>query len=167
MLTFTYLLGNVKTLPKRKWLHGVQDTSLAIPEQIRTRSRLNFQAESKRAGDEFEAIVEQHLSKTSKITARNYEIPETGVEVDFVADNKVRTEFVEAKGGRSGGKKRPGAERTDNVKKAVANGAILKAVDPNTYYVVYFSAPPKTGSYADNMIKIALSAKYIDEIRYL
>ena len=74
---------------------------------------------------------------------------------------------MEAKGGRTGEKKRPGAQRTDNVKKALCNGALLKHINSKAYYVVYFSAPPKPNSYSDNMIKTALEAGYIDEVRYL
>lgn len=132
----------------------------------------NFQAESTSAGNEFEDTVEKHLSLTGNVIEKNYVVQDTGVEVDFLASNvgvdgKVRLELVEAKGGRPGDKKRPGAERTDNVKKAVANGAILKFLDPSLYYVVYFSAPPKPDSYADHMLRVALQANYIDEIRYI
>ena len=73
----------------------------------------------------------------------------------------------EAKGGNPGGKKRPGAQRTDNVKKAICNGALLKAVNPNARYVIYFSARPKEGNSSDEMIKTALSAGYVDEVRYI
>ena len=76
-------------------------------------------------------------------------------------------EYGEAKGGRSGGKKRPGAERTDNVKKAICNGALLKFKNPECKYVIYFSAPPKPGSSSDEMIRTALAAGYVDEVRYL
>lgn len=131
----------------------------------------NFQAESKQSGDEFEDIVEERLALQGSVLHKNFTIPECGVEVDFVAINMTtefpRLELVEAKGGNHGDKKRPGAERTDNVKKAVANGAIIKAINPNLYYCVYFSAPPKPGSYADLMIKVALEAKYIDEVIYI
>jgi len=129
---------------------------------------INFQSESKRSGDEFELFVEEDLiSKGGLIVGKNYHVKEIGIELDYIADLPTRTEYVEAKGGRSGGKKRPGAQRTDNVKKAVCNGALLKAHDPNSYYVIYFSAPPKEGSYSHNMIITALAANYVDEVRYL
>jgi hypothetical protein len=132
----------------------------------------NFQAESKKAGDEFEDIVEAHLNSLGTVMYKNYTVPNTGVEVDFVHMHTVSSkemvlELVEAKGGNAGDKKRPGAERTDNVKKAVANGAILKFVHPNIRYIVYFSAKPKPGSYGDHMLQVALDAGYIDEIKYL
>ena len=95
-------------------------------------------------------------------------MPGTGCEVDFVAygeNNQI--EHVESKGGKKDDKKRPGAQRTDNVKKAVANGALIKTKYPEIKYVVYFSAKPITNSYSDQMIDTALCHKIIDEVRYI
>ena len=74
--------------------------------------------------------------------------------------------FKEAKGGQKGFKKRPGAKRTDNVKKAIANAALIKSKHPQIYYVIYFSSMPKSGSYSDEMINTALENKIVDEVRY-
>lgn len=129
---------------------------------------INFQSESKKSGDEFENFVQRDIeSRNGFIVGKDYCIKELGIELDFIADFSDKVEYIEAKGGRSGGKKRPGAERTDNVKKALCNGALLKHKNPKAYYVVYFSAPPKQNSYSDNMIKTALEAGYISEVRYL
>ena len=129
---------------------------------------INFQSESKKTGDEFESLVEKDLiSRDAIIVGKDYYVKELGIELDYIADLPDRTEYVEAKGGRTGGKKRPGAQRTDNVKKAVCNGALLKHLYRSAYYVIYFSAPPKPNSYSDNMIKTALEAGYVDEVRYL
>ena len=129
---------------------------------------INFQSESKKSGDEFEDFVEQDLlQRSGVIVGKNYCVKKIGIELDYVADLPTRTEYVEAKGGRSGGKKRPGAQRTDNVKKAVCNGALLKFYKPEAYYVIYFSASPKQDSYSFNMIETALEAGYVDEVRYL
>lgn len=129
---------------------------------------INFQSESKKSGDEFENFVQKDIeSRNGLIVGKDYCIKDLGIELDFIADFPGKIEYIEAKGGRSGGKKRPGAERTDNVKKALCNGALLKYKNPDAYYVVYFSAPPKENSYSDNMIKTALDAGYISEVRYL
>ena len=130
---------------------------------------MNFQSESKRSGDEFEYLVLNDLKERGFDTIKkNIYIPGTGCEVDFVAcESQWPIEYVEAKGGRDEDKKRPGAQRTDNVKKAVANGALIKAVYPDVYYVVYFSAKPLTGSYSAEMIETALCNKIINEVRYL
>lgn len=128
----------------------------------------NFQSESKKSGDEFENLVEQDLVfRNGIIVGKDYCVKEIGIELDYIADLPARTEYVEAKGGHTGGKKRPGAQRTDNVKKALCNGALLKHLCRSAYYVIYFSAPPKVNSYSDNMIKTALEAGYVDEVRYL
>lgn len=128
----------------------------------------NFQSESKKTGCQFERIVELDLVLNGgTLVGKDYHVKEIGIEIDYIVDFPDHTEYVEAKGGRRGGKKRPGAERTDNVKKALCNGALLKYINDSAYYVVYFSAPPKPNSYSDNMIKSALAAGYVDEVRYL
>ncbi len=130
---------------------------------------MNFQSESKRSGDEFENLVLNDLKKRGfGVIKKNVYIEESGCEVDFVAyGNQWTIEYVEAKGGKEDTGKRPGAQRTDNVKKAIANGALIKAIDPAIYFVVYFSAKPTTGSSSDKMIKTALCHKIIDEVRYI
>jgi len=128
----------------------------------------NFQAESKKSGDEFENLVEQDLIRRGyKIISTNTKIDSIGVNVDYIAEKDGVLEYGEAKGGKEGGKKRPGAQRTDNVKKAICNGALLNVKDKNARYVVYFSAKPKEGNSSDEMIKTAISAGFIDEVRYL
>ena len=114
----------------------------------------NFQSESTASGDEFERIVnEDLLSKGYTILETNVKISGIGVNVDYIAEDiDSAVEYGEAKGGRSGGNKRPGAERTDNVKKAICNGALLKFKNPDCKYVIYFSAPPKEGSSSEEMI---------------
>jgi hypothetical protein len=126
---------------------------------------VTFQSESKRSGDVFESVVKEDLkSRGFKTITENVLMPGTGCEVDFVADNK---EYVEAKGGKGGAGKRPGAKRTDNVKKAIANAALIKCIYPEIYYVVYFSAKPDPGSYSEQMISTALDFNLIDEVRYI
>jgi hypothetical protein len=111
---------------------------------------VNFQSESKRSGDEFEDLVLNDLRERGFLhIKKNVYMP------------------GEAKGGRDEDKKRPGAQRTDNVKKAIANGSLIKAKHPSTYYVVYFSAKPITKSYSAEMIDTALCYKIIDEVRYI
>ena len=128
----------------------------------------NFQAESFKSGNEFEELVKTVITSEEYISIeRDYYIEGVGCEVDYKIVYGNRTEYIECKGGFSGGNKRPGASRTDNVKKAVANGAVIKAVYPDYYYVVYFSAPPKEGNYADQMLNTALAHGIIDEVRYL
>ncbi len=126
-----------------------------------------FQSESKRIGDEFEELVYQDLlSRGFNTVDRDYYFTGSGCEVDFKVFSENRFEYIEAKGGKAGEGKRPGAQRTDNVKKAIANGALIKTFN-DIYYVVYFSAEPEVGSYSDEMINLALKHKIIDEVRYI
>jgi hypothetical protein len=129
---------------------------------------INFQSESKRSGDEFESKVLTDLSRfgCTDIT-KNVLVAETGCEVDFAYDQRGTQVYVEAKGGLQGEKKRPGAKRTDNVKKAIANAALIKSLNPDTQYIVYFSDLPKYGSSSHKMLKTAVRAGFIDSVRYL
>jgi hypothetical protein len=129
----------------------------------------NFQSESRRSGDLFEDLVESDLGRIGILEPKkNITLQDVGVEVDFAyTDNIGRQFYIEAKGGESGNKKRPGARRTDNVKKAIANGALIKAAYPEAQFLVYFSELPKFGSSSDKMIKNAVRAGYIDGVRYL
>jgi|LauGreDrversion4_2_1035121.scaffolds.fasta_scaffold32689_9 hypothetical protein len=125
---------------------------------------MTFQAESKKSGDEFEALVVSDLADRGfENIKKNVYMPGTGCEVDFVAG----TEYVEAKGGKDGDGKRPGAKRTDNVKKAIANASLIKCRYPDIYYVVYFSAKPDKDSYSEHMLNTALEFGIVDEVRYL
>ncbi len=124
---------------------------------------------SKKIGDEFEKEVLEDLEILGfDFIYRNVYIFKTGCEVDFVAKKSDGTTWhVEAKGGKEGEGKRPGAKRTDNVKKAVANAALIKSVYPETYFVAYFSSRPKMGSSSREMIDAAKRARFFDEVRYL
>lgn len=125
---------------------------------------------SKKIGNRFEDMVLKDLyNKDFDFISRNIYMPKTGCEVDFVA-NRIHDSsiwHVEAKGGYKGKGRRPGAQRTDNVKKAIANAALIKSEYPDIYYVVYFSAIPKRGSYSEKMINTALKHKMIDDVIYI
>lgn len=126
---------------------------------------LNFQSDSKKSGDEFESSVKLDLFNRgfTKIDENVY-MPGTGCEVDFIADD---LEYIEAKGGNDGEGKRPGAKRTDNVKKAIANAFLIKSKFPDIYFVIYFSSRPATNSYSEDMINTALESGIVNEIRYI
>lgn len=129
----------------------------------------NFQSESRKSGDIFEDLVLEDLSRTGvKKIQRHVVLKDIGVEADFAYRDIVGRQFyIEAKGGEHGRNKRPGAQRTDNVKKAIANGALIKSVDPMAQFLVYFSELPKHGSSSHKMIKAAIMAGYINGVRYL
>lgn len=130
---------------------------------------MNFQAESTKSGDEFEDLVLDDLKRSGAVEIKRHVIlKDIGVEADFAfKDNIGRQFYVEAKGGNPGLKKRPGAKRTDNVKKAIANGALIKADMPEANFIVYFSDLPKHGGSSHKMLRNAVKAGYVDAIRYL
>jgi hypothetical protein len=129
---------------------------------------MNFQAESTRSGDDFEDMVLEDLQRSGHQDIKKHVVlKELGIEVDFTYKTTYDTVYIEAKGGERGEKKRPGAKRTDNVKKAIANGALIKADNPNIKYIVYFSDLPKHGSSSHKMIKKAIAAGYVDAFKYL
>jgi hypothetical protein len=128
----------------------------------------NFQAESKHSGDLFESQVLEDLGRFGQQDIRkNVVVKDVGCEVDFAYDFRGTQVYVEAKGGLQGEGKRPGAKRTDNVKKAIANAALIKSRYPETKYIVYFSDLPKYGSSSHKMLKAAVRAGFIDNVRYL
>jgi hypothetical protein len=129
---------------------------------------MNFQAESKKSGDEFEDMVLEDLENSGyKDIKKHIILKDLGIEVDFAYRTSSSQVYVEAKGGEAGEKKRPGAKRTDNVKKAIANGALIKSEYPDIKYIVYFSDLPKFGSSSHKMMKKAIVAGYVDAFKYL
>jgi len=128
----------------------------------------NFQAESKHSGDLFESQVLEDLNRFGQQDIKkNVVVKDVGCEVDFAYDFRGIQVYVEAKGGLQGEGKRPGAKRTDNVKKAIANAALIKSRYPETKYIVYFSDLPKHGSSSHKMLKTAVRAGFIDSVRYI
>jgi Holliday junction resolvase-like predicted endonuclease len=122
---------------------------------------------SKQIGDDFEMLVLKDLEDRGfEYITRNVHMKGTGCEVDFVAKG-TEVWHVEAKGGKAGYKKRPGAKRTDNVKKSIANACLIKAKYPDIYYVSYFSSRPKIHSYSREMLDTALESKFIDQVIYI
>lgn len=130
---------------------------------------INFQSMSKLSGDAYQDVVKLHLEdKGYYDIQKDVYIKGTGCEVDFVASNPhLGTIYVECKGGYNGEKKRPGAKRTDNVKKSIANAALIKALHPDYHYVIYFSSKPNPGSYSQEMLRTALKFGIVNEVIYL
>lgn len=129
---------------------------------------INFQAESTISGDDFEDKVLVDLNEFGyKDIKQHVIIPEVGVEADFAFVHHGRQVYVEAKGGYKGKGKRPGAKRTDNVKKAIANAALVKSYYPDVKYVIYFSDLPVYGKSSYKMLKAAIRAGFVDQIIYL
>lgn len=123
-------------------------------------------------GLEFEQAVIDHEvnEKKSSIIERNVIIPGAGIQMDMLLYNSSgqgKFKFIQAKGGDPNKSRKPGARRTDSVKKAIADGVLLKSTLPGSWYTVYFSEMPKPGSQSERMIETALRAGMIDEVQYL
>jgi len=132
------------------------------------RNIMNFQSESKKSGNDFEEQVLTDLQRSNiKKIKRHVRIDEVGVEADFAYKLHGTQVYVEAKGGKAGKGKRPGAKRTDNVKKAIANAALVKSLYPESKYVLYFSDLPTHKRASHKMLKAAIRAGFVDQIIYL
>jgi hypothetical protein len=88
-------------------------------------NRAAFQRTSKEQGDLFEETAEMALKLVGfSIVGRHVFFPNAGVNIDFIADNKNGISFyVTCKGSIQGD--RPGCERTDTLKKAIAEAYLL------------------------------------------
>ncbi len=89
-------------------------------------------------------------------------LTEVGVEIDQEAVSPGGTTvWFEYKGSVQGN--RPGLRRTDTLKKAIANGALLRAVADPAPYVVVTSHLPEAGSGAA-MLDAALRLRYLSDV---
>jgi hypothetical protein len=89
-------------------------------------------------------------------------VPEVGVEIDRVAvAPSGRAVWFEYKGSVQGS--RPGLMRTDTLKKAVANGALLQRLVERPPYVVLTSHLPANGA-GLAMLQTALELQYFDDV---
>ncbi len=89
-------------------------------------------------------------------------LTEVGVEIDQEAVSPTGTTvWFEYKGSVQGA--RPGLIRTDTLKKAIANGALLRALADPAPYVVITSHLPEAGSGAA-MLEAALRLQYVADV---
>lgn len=89
-------------------------------------------------------------------------LTEVGVEIDQEAVSPAGTTvWFEYKGSIQG--KRPGLIRTDTLKKAIANGALLRSLTDPAPYVVVTSHLPDAGSGAA-MLDAALRLRYFADV---
>lgn len=91
---------------------------------------MNLQNASGEQGRMFEDQCRFLLGDLGWITSGPMILDEAGVEVDIVAERDGDVVFYECKGSWRG--ERPGLRRTDTVKKAVANGFLIRAAGITT-----------------------------------
>lgn len=126
----------------------------------------NRQAAAGRQGAQFEAAVKVTLQIEGwTVTAERWRHPDLDVEVDFVATDPLGQEWwIECKGSWEGN--RPGLARTDTVKKAVSNAALLFLDPDHRPFLLVASHPPKGGAGAV-WLRRARDIGWIDEVRFL
>jgi len=127
---------------------------------------------AKQDGKRFELQVYHQLikqySKPQYEIEKDVHLKEVGITVDYLIKNENGIVLaVEAKGGDHPTRKDGGAKRTDNVKKAIASGALYKGMYPSSTFVAYFSFPPNENSDSETSISVALNKKYFDDVVYI
>jgi hypothetical protein len=89
-------------------------------------------------------------------------LSDLGVEIDRAATAPSgRKVWFEYKGSLQGS--RPGLMRTDTLKKAIANGALLRSLPDRPPFVVLASHVPKMGS-GRAMLQAAVRLGYLDDV---
>lgn len=122
----------------------------------------DFQGSSSKQGRQFADQCDQLLLHYGFTLLGSLNITDVGVEVDRVATAPSgRAVWFEYKGSIQGS--RPGLLRTDTLKKAIANGALLQVIGERQPFVVLTSHLPTAGAGAA-MMRTALSAGYLDDV---
>lgn len=122
----------------------------------------DFQSLAGRQGRQFSDQCDLVLESEGFTRGGKLRLPEVGVEIDCVARTQSgRTVWFEYKGSFRGST--PGMRRTDTVKKAVANGALLAAIPDHPPYVVLTSHVPEGGS-ARAMLDAAVQLGYLNDV---
>ena len=121
-----------------------------------------FQSLAGRQGRQFSDQCDVVLESEGFVLDGRVQLSEIGVEIDRVAHTRAgRTVWFECKGSFRGST--PGMRRTDTVKKAIANGALLAAVADHPPYIVLTSHLPEQGS-ARAMLETALNLGYLTDV---
>jgi hypothetical protein len=134
------------------------------------RDPVRFQQEASLQGKTFETVVRHLLIAQGFAVAEDkVRLRQIGVEIDFAATSAGGTEvWIEAKGtlGRASGDKRPGLERTDTLKKAICNAALVATLPESERrpFIVITTHPPIDGSSGGNMLRTALAAGYMSDL---
>ncbi|MBA3655019.1 MAG: hypothetical protein H0W70_12595 [Actinobacteria bacterium] len=122
----------------------------------------DFQASSGIQGRQFAEQCDQLLTHYGFAIESRLLLPQIGVEIDRVAVSPAgHTIWFEYKGSVQGS--RPGLMRTDTLKKAIANGALLAALAERHPYVILTSHLPEVLSGAA-MLRAALDLGHFHDV---
>jgi hypothetical protein len=123
---------------------------------------VTFQADASTQGRQFAEQCDLLLSKHGFELSGRLVNRDLGVEIDCVATSRSgRVVWFEYKGSVQG--PRPGLIRTDTLKKAIANGALLRAIDDHPPFVVLTSHLPTSGA-GLAMLTSALRLGYFHDV---
>ena len=121
-----------------------------------------FQASAGEQGRRFAEQCNAFLSGRGWHVGGPLRLVEVGVEIDAVATSPGGdVVWFEYKGSVQG--TRPGLRRTDTLKKAIANGALLSGLELARPYIVMTSHLPERGS-GDAMLQTALRLGYLSSV---
>ncbi|MGQ0825674.1 MAG: hypothetical protein ACT4OX_11740 [Actinomycetota bacterium] len=122
----------------------------------------SFQAYGLQQGRQFAEQCDALLVNRGFVLDGRLVLADVGVEIDRVATAPSgRTVWFEYKGSVQG--HRPGLMRTDTLKKAVANGALLAELGEHPPYVVLTSHVPQAGA-GLSMLRAALGLGYFADV---
>ncbi|HUQ40521.1 MAG TPA: hypothetical protein VM030_10235 [Acidimicrobiales bacterium] len=122
----------------------------------------DFQASAGIQGRQFAEQCDQLLKHYGFAVEGKCLLSAVGVEIDCAATSPRGTPlWFEYKGSVQGS--RPGLLRTDTLKKAIANGALLAAADEGRPFVVLTSHQPTSGAGAA-MLAAALRLGYLRDV---
>ena len=122
----------------------------------------DFQSLAGRQGRQFSDQCDLVLESEGFVLEGRLRLHEIGVEIDCAARSRTgRLVWFEYKGSFRGST--PGMRRTDTVKKAIANGALLAAMSDHPPYHVLTSHVPEGGA-ALAMLDAALQLGYLTDV---
>lgn len=139
------------------------DPSLPPRQIVRTPGPArSFQAAAGIQGRQFAEQCDTLLTHLGFVLRGRRVLADVGVEIDQEAVGPGGTlVWFEYKGSVQGN--RPGLRRTDTLKKAIANGALLRSLADPAPYVVVTSHLPEGGSGAA-MLRAALQLRYLTDV---
>src|SRR5437879_6028284 len=121
-----------------------------------------FQSAASLQGRQFADQCDLLLRNSGFEVGNRVLVSSVGIEVDREAVSPQGTTiWFEYKGSVQGS--RPGLLRTDTLKKAIANGALLKGVDGRPPFVVLTSHLPEAGA-GLAMLETAVALGYLDDV---
>jgi hypothetical protein len=154
-----------EALPAPERLPGgaADPAAVSIPEPVAPLApKAAFQASAGIQGRQFAEQCDTLLRHQGYELLGRRVLAEVGVEIDQEARSPSGTlVWFEYKGSVQGN--RPGLRRTDTLKKAIANGALLRALPDSAPYVVITSHLPEAGSGAA-MLAAALHLRYLADV---